>query len=152
MICHKCHIINSTPVPVRHIWVFWFGNVLFKFTFIMSLKSVHKAKNILYHICIVYMKLSFTVTIAKVGNMFLLCPWPLFAKRLDILLPNLVNPGNGEIACYNDGIALKFARPLVCALSELPVKYQSDWKSLNPNPVASILHEIWRQDVLLLNE
>ena len=45
--------------------------------------------------------------------------------------------------------------PLTNRLSvdvEEPVKFQSDWKSLNPNLVASRLHEILRRDVLPLNE
>ena len=48
------------------------------------------------------------------------------------------------IGFYNDRIALKFDRQLGSAAAELPVKFQSDWKSRNPNLAALILHEILR--------
>ena len=43
-----------------------------------------------------------------------------------------------EIRCCNGRIALKFGA------AEVPAKFQSDWKSLNPNLAASRLHEILR--------
>ena len=49
-----------------------------------------------------------------------------------------------EIECYNDHIALKFDWHLSSAAAEVPVKFQSDWKNLDPNLVASILYEILR--------
>ena len=49
-----------------------------------------------------------------------------------------------EIGCYNYRITLKFDRHLVSTAAEVPVKFQSDWKSLNPILVASRLHEILR--------
>ena len=39
---------------------------------------------------------------------------------------------------------MEFDRHLGSAAAEVPVKFQSDWKSLNPNPVAERLHEILR--------
>ena len=51
------------------------------------------------------------------------------------------------IGCYNDCIALKFDRHFGSTATEVPVKFQSDWKSLNPNLAASRLHELLRYDV-----
>ena len=45
---------------------------------------------------------------------------------------------------YNNRIALKFDRYFGSAAAEVPVKFQSNWKSLNPNLAASRLHEILR--------
>ena len=42
-----------------------------------------------------------------------------------------------EIGCYNDCIRLKFDRHLGSTAAEVPVKFQSDWKSLNLNLMAS---------------
>ena len=67
---------------------------------------------------------------------------PLFTKQTDILPQDLVKPRSREIGCYNDGICLKFDRHLGRAAAEVPVKFQSDWKSLNPNLAASRLHEM----------
>ena len=53
---------------------------------------------------------------------------------------------------YNDSIALKFDRHLSSAAADVPVKYQSDWKSLNPNLSVSSLREILRWDVRPLSE
>ena len=47
-----------------------------------------------------------------------------------------------EIGCYDYRTALKFDRHLGSAAAEGPVKFQSDWKSLNPNLAISSLHEI----------
>ena len=49
-----------------------------------------------------------------------------------------------EIGCYNDRIPLKFDRQLDSGAAELPVKFQSNWKSLNPSLATSRLHEILR--------
>ena len=59
-----------------------------------------------------------------------------------LLMPNLVKSQNREIGCYNDTITLKLDRLLGSIVAEVPVKFQSDWKSLNPNFGASRLHEI----------
>ena len=44
-----------------------------------------------------------------------------------------MKPRSREIGCYNDRITLKFDTHLDSAAAELPVKFPSDWKSLNPN-------------------
>ena len=46
--------------------------------------------------------------------------------------------------CYNDHIAPKFDRRFGSSVAEVPVKFQSDQKSLNLNLAASRLHEILR--------
>ena len=48
------------------------------------------------------------------------------------------------IGCYDDHVALEFNRRLDSAADEVTVEFQSDWKSLNPNLVASRLREILR--------
>ena len=55
---------------------------------------------------------------------------------------NLVKSRSSEIGCCNGRIALKFDRHLGSSAAEVPVKFQSGWKSLNPNLAASRLHEI----------
>ena len=47
-----------------------------------------------------------------------------------------------EIGYYNDRIALKFDRHLGSGAAEVPVKFQSDGTSLNPNLAASRIREI----------
>ena len=47
---------------------------------------------------------------------------------------------------------MKFDRHLGSAAAELPVKFQSEWKSLNLNIVASRPREILRWDVRPLSE
>ena len=49
-----------------------------------------------------------------------------------------------EIECYNNPIAPEFDRHLGSAAVDVPVKFQSDWKShgINTAFVASRLHEI----------
>ena len=49
-----------------------------------------------------------------------------------------------KLQCYYDCIALKFDRHLGSIAAEVPVKSYCDWISLNPNPMASRLHEILR--------
>ena len=44
-----------------------------------------------------------------------------------------------EIGCYDDRITLKFDRHLGSAAAKVSVKFQSDWKSLKLNLVASVL-------------
>ena len=47
-----------------------------------------------------------------------------------------------RIMSYNGRIALKFDTHFGSAAAETPIKFQSDWKSLNLNLGASSLHEI----------
>ena len=61
-----------------------------------------------------------------------------------LLPPNLVKSRSHEIGCYNDCFALKFDRHLGSTTAKVPVKFQSDWKRLNPNLAASRLREILR--------
>ena len=49
-----------------------------------------------------------------------------------------------EIGCYFDRIALKFDRHLGSAAAEVPVKFQSDWQSLNPNLVGFFFRDFTR--------
>ena len=58
---------------------------------------------------------------------------------LDVLLPNLVKSRSRAIGDCNDRIALKYDRHLSSAAAEVPVKFQNEWKSLNPNLAASRL-------------
>ena len=67
---------------------------------------------------------------------------PLFTKRTDGLQQDLVKFRSREIRCYNDRIALKLDRHLNSAAAEVPVKIQSDFKSLSANPTGSRLHKI----------
>ena len=55
-------------------------------------------------------------------------PWSLEAARLDAIMI----------------VALKFVRHLGNAADEVPIKFQSDWKSLNPDLAAARLDEILR--------
>ena len=69
-------------------------------------------------------------------------PGHLFTKWWNLLRPNLVKPQSREIVCYNDPVALKLDRHLGNAAADVPVKFQSDWKSINLNLAVSRLHEI----------
>ena len=69
-------------------------------------------------------------------------PGPLFTKPQDVLLPNPMKTWSLENICYNDGITLHFDRQLDSTVAQVPVKFQSDWESLNSNLVASRVHEI----------
>ena len=71
-------------------------------------------------------------------------PGPLFNKRTVVLPPNLAKSRNRQIIYHNDRIVLKFDRHLGSVAAEVPVKFQSDRKSLNPKLVVSRLHEILR--------
>ena len=55
--------------------------------------------------------------------------WSLEAARLDVAM---------VVSLWN------FDRHLGSSAAEVPAKFQSDWKSLNPNLAASRLHEILR--------
>ena len=68
---------------------------------------------------------------------------PVFVYLL-ILPPNLAKYWSRDIGCYNVCIALKFDRHLGSGTAEELFRFQSDWKSLNPNLVASSLREILR--------
>ena len=69
-------------------------------------------------------------------------PGPLFTMRWDVLSPNHVKSRSREIGCHNDRIARKFYRHIGSPAAEVPVKFQSNLKSLNPIPTASKLHKI----------
>ena len=56
------------------------------------------------------------------------------------LPPNLVKSRNREIWCYDDRISPKCNRHLGSAVAEVPVKFQSEWKSIDSNVMASRLH------------
>ena len=62
-------------------------------------------------------------------------PGPLFTKRVDVVPQDLV-----KIGCFNDRIALKFDRHLDSTIAEVPVKFQSNLKRLDPNFTASSIH------------
>ena len=47
---------------------------------------------------------------------------------------------------------MKFDSDLGSAAAVVPVKFQSDWKSLNPNLAASGLHEILRWGIRPLSD
>ena len=64
---------------------------------------------------------------------------PLFAKRTDGLPQVLAKSRSRESGCYNDRTTLKFDRHHGSAAVERPVKFQSDWNSLNPTTTASRL-------------
>ena len=51
---------------------------------------------------------------------------PLFTKRAEALLQNVVKTRVREIGYYNDSNALKFDRQLGSAAAKVPVKFQSD--------------------------
>ena len=68
----------------------------------------------------------------------------LYWLGTDLLPQDLVESRSREIGYYNNGTALKLGRHLDSAAVEVPVKSQSDWKSLNPNLAASRLHDILR--------
>ena len=61
---------------------------------------------------------------------------PLFIKRQDVSPTNLVKPRRREIRCSNGRIARKCDGHLGSAATEVPVKFQSDRKSLTPNLAA----------------
>ena len=94
---------------------------------------MHTIGDLLYFDIVWYTATSFRITLLSVGQYSLSCKtyyrqisWILEAARL----------------FYNDHIALKCDRHLGSAAAEMPVKFQSDWKSLNPNLATSSLHEI----------
>ena len=71
---------------------------------------------------------------------------------LAFLPPNLVKSRGHEIGFDNDRIALKFVSHLGGATADVPAKFQSDWKSSNPNLAAWKLHKILWQDVRPVSE
>ena len=78
----------------------------------------------------------------KIGFHFPPMPWTLFTKRMEFLPQDIVKSRSREIGCYNERTALVFDRYIGSIAADVPVKFQSDWKSLNPNLAASGLHEI----------
>ena len=77
------------------------------------------------------------------AGIFRLNPGPLLTNGKDVLPPNLVKSRNRGIGFYNVRFALKLDRHLGSDAAEMPVQFQSDWKSLNPNLAASRLQEIF---------
>ena len=77
----------------------------------------------------------------------------IYEMRLCHYYQPLYSPSNRsrEIWCYNDCIALKFYRRFGSGAANVPVIFQSDWKSLNSAIAASKLHDILWQDVRLLS-
>ena len=71
-------------------------------------------------------------------------PVSLFTKQINVLLQDLAKYRSRESRYNNDRIAVKCDSHLDSSTAEVPVKFQSDWKSLNPNRAASSLHEILR--------
>ena len=71
-------------------------------------------------------------------------PGLLVTKRQNVLPSNLTKSRSREIGCCNGRNAPNFHRHFGNAAVGVPVKFQSDWKSLNPNLAASRLHEILR--------
>ena len=55
----------------------------------------------------------------------------IFTKRTDVFPYDVMKSRSHQIGCYNDRIALKFDRHLGGATAEVPVKFQSNWESLN---------------------
>ena len=99
-----------------------------------------------------YRQISLLATaFSSVWNMSNTTPGPLFTKRADVLLQDLVKSRSCEMGCYEARITLKFDRHLGSAAAELPVKFLSDWKSLNPNLAALKLCKIFQTSVLLVN-
>ena len=74
------------------------------------------------------------------GLWYAYSPRPLFTKRMDVLLQDLMNSQSHKIGCYNHRTSLKFDRHLGSNAAEVPVKFQSGWKSLNLNLAASTLY------------
>ena len=77
------------------------------------------------------------------------------AQRLngeDVCPPNLMTSRGCVIKFYDNLIVLKFKWHLGSSSAKVPGKYQSDYKFLNLNLVASRLHEILRLEIRPLNE
>ena len=95
--------------------------------------------NLVTHICVTrlqWVNCLFMLTTKKhQHSAYLTASGPLFT---------IVKSRSREIGCCNGRIALKFDRHLGSNAAEVPAKFQSDWKSLNPNLAASRLHEILR--------
>ena len=67
------------------------------------------------------------------------------------LTPNLGKSWSRVIGCNNARIVMKCVRLLDGAAADVPVKFQSDRKSLNPHLATSSLHEIVRFSRLVNN-
>ena len=57
-------------------------------------------------------------------------PGLLFARRWDVVPPNLLKSRSRELSCCNDRSVLKFDRHLGSAAAEVLAKFQSDWKNV----------------------
>ena len=62
----------------------------------------------------------------------------------NVLPPNFLESRSREIGCYNDCIVLLFDRHIGSAAADVPVKFQSDRKSLNLSLAVLRLLEILR--------
>ena len=56
-----------------------------------------------------------------------------------------------RFGCYNGRVAMKCHRNNGSASVEVSVKFESDWKSLNPNLASTLLYEFLRQGLFPLN-
>ena len=87
--------------------------------------------------------------------------WPWSMSQYNITMLHWVKSRNSCIqsdcqirflGLYSLSGKISFDGHLGSAAAEVSVKFESDWKSLNPNLAASILDEILWQDVLPLSE
>ena len=68
---------------------------------------------------------------------------PLFTKRADVLLQDLMKSWSREIRVYTFAIALKPDRHLGSTAAEMPAKFQRDVIIITSNLAASRLRKIW---------
>ena len=68
---------------------------------------------------------------------------PLFIKRADVLLEDLMKSWSREIRVYTFAIALKPDRHLGSTAAEMPAKFQRDVIIITSNLAASRLRKIW---------
>ena len=89
----------------------------------------------------------FSITILEHLCHMMVATWlflGLYSSSGKELPSTLVKSRSREIGCYNGRIVVKFDRDFGSAAAEMLVKFQSYWKMLNPNLVASRLREILR--------
>ena len=72
--------------------------------------------------------------VLKVPREFARTLWPYWITSSN---PYRCMSRSRDMGCYNALTALKFDKSLGNAAAEVPAKFQSDWKSLNPNLAAS---------------
>ena len=124
LVCGWCQAITSKSKYQRRVFPLCFPNIPYLFNIVYILYGCLAGDNGMF-------------APVPVNN-----PGPLFTKRMDVLPPNIVKSRSREIDCYDDHIVLKFDRHIGSAAADMPVKFQSDWNSLNPNLAPSRLHEI----------